>query len=50
LGVWAFAVEDEERLEELIDMGVTAVTTNRPERTLGVAGSRSPAATKERDQ
>ena len=40
LGVWVFVVDDEKRLAEMIEMGVTAVTTNWPERMLGLAGSR----------
>ena len=50
LGVWAWVVDDEERFAELIDMGVTAVTTNRPARMLAVVGSRSSAATEETDR
>jgi glycerophosphoryl diester phosphodiesterase len=49
LGVWVFIVDSEERFAELIDMGVTAVTTNRPARMLAMVGSRSSAATKETD-
>ena len=49
LGVWVFVVDDEERFAELIDMGVTAVTTNRPARMLAMVGSRSSAATEEAD-
>lgn len=49
LGVWIFVVDDDERFAELIDMGVTAVTTNRPARMLAVVGRGSPAATEETD-
>ena len=49
LGVWVFIVDDAERFAELIDMGVTAMTTNRPARMLAMVGSRSSAATKETD-
>ena len=49
LGVWAWVVDDEDRFAELIEMGVTAVTTNRPARMLAVVGSRSSAATEEPD-
>ena len=49
LGVWVYVVDDEERFAEFIDMGVTAVTTNRPARMLAVAASRSSAATEETD-
>jgi glycerophosphoryl diester phosphodiesterase len=49
LGVWVFIVDDAERFAELIDMGVTAVTTHRPARMLAMVGSRSSAATKETD-
>jgi glycerophosphoryl diester phosphodiesterase len=49
LGVWVWVVDDEARFAELIDMGVTAVTTNRPARMLAMVGSRSPAATEETD-
>ncbi len=47
LGVWVWVVDDEDRFAELIDMGVTAVTTNRPARMLAIVGSRSPADTEE---
>ncbi len=47
LGVWVWVVDDEDRVAELIDMGVTAVTTNRPARMLAMVGSRSPADTEE---
>ncbi len=49
LGVWVWVVDDEERFVELIDMGVTAVTTNRPARMLALVGSRSSEATEEAD-
>lgn len=49
LGVWAWVVDDEERFAELIDMGVTAVTTNRPAPMLAVVGSRSSVAIEETD-
>ena len=39
--------DDEDRFAELIDMGVTAVTTNQPARMLAIVGSRSPADTEE---
>ena len=45
--MWAWVVDDEDRFAELIDMGVTAVTTNRPARMLAIVGSRSPADTEE---
>ncbi|MFB3111741.1 MAG: glycerophosphodiester phosphodiesterase, partial [Gemmatimonadales bacterium] len=41
LGVWVFVVDDEERFGELIDMGVTAVTTNWPARMLALKGNRT---------
>lgn len=41
LGVWVFVVDDEERFGELIDMGVTAVTTNWPARMLALMGSQT---------
>ena len=41
LGVWVFVVDDEERFGELIDMGVTAVTTNWPARMLALAGNQT---------
>lgn len=41
LGVWVFVVDDEERFGELVDMGVTAVTTNWPARMLALAGNRT---------
>ena len=50
LGVWTWVVDDEDRVVELIDMGVTAVTTNRPERMLAVVGGRSSARTEETDR
>ncbi len=49
LGVWTWVVDDEDRVAELIDMGVTAITTNRPERMLALVRSRSLAATEETD-
>lgn len=49
LGVWAFTVDDVQRFAELIDLGVTAVTTNRPARMLACLGSRSSAASEEHD-
>ncbi|GMQ84727.1 MAG: glycerophosphodiester phosphodiesterase family protein [Acidimicrobiia bacterium] len=49
LGMWAWVVDDEERVAELIDLGVTAVTTNRPAQMLAVVGSRSAAAAEESD-
>ncbi|MFV1963689.1 MAG: glycerophosphodiester phosphodiesterase [Acidimicrobiia bacterium] len=45
LGVWVFVVDDEGRLGELIDIGVTAVTTNWPERMLALAGNRTSPGT-----
>ena len=45
LGVWVFVVDDEERFGELIDMGVTAVTTNWPARMLALAGNRTSRGT-----
>ncbi len=50
LGVWTWVVDDEDRVVELIDMGVTAVTTNRPEQMLAVVGARSSARTEETDR
>jgi glycerophosphoryl diester phosphodiesterase len=50
LGVWVWVVDDEDRFAELIDMGVTAITTNRPERMLTLVRSRSLAATEETDR
>ena len=47
LGVWVWVVDDKARFAELIDMGVTAVTTNRPARMLAIVGSPSPADTEE---
>lgn len=47
LGVWVFVVDDEKRFGELIEMGVTAVTTNWPERMLAMAGSRISLGTGE---
>ncbi len=41
LGVWVFVVDDQRRFAELIDMGVTAVTTNWPARVLALAGNRT---------
>ncbi|MCZ6737432.1 MAG: glycerophosphodiester phosphodiesterase family protein [Actinobacteria bacterium] len=41
LGVWVFVVDDEERFGELVDMGVTAVTTNWPARMLALKGNRT---------
>ena len=41
LGVWVFVVDDEERFGELVDMGVTAVTTNWPARMLALAGNQT---------
>ena len=49
LRVWAFVVDNEERFGELIDMGVTAATTNLPELMLAVLGSRSSVAPGETD-
>jgi len=49
LGVWVWVVDDEDRFVELIDMGVTAVTTNRPARMLALVGSPSSATTEETD-
>ncbi len=50
LGVWTWVINDEDRVAELIDMGVTAVMTNRPERMLAVVGGRSSARTEETDR
>ena len=49
LGVWVWVVDDEDRFAKLSDMGVTAITTNRPERMLALVRSRSLAATEETD-
>ena len=45
LGVWVFVVDDEERFGELVDMGVTAVTTNWPARMLALAGNQTSRGT-----
>ncbi|HDH02990.1 MAG TPA: hypothetical protein ENH15_01935 [Actinobacteria bacterium] len=34
IGVWTFVVDDEARFSNLMDMGVTSITTNWPERML----------------
>ena len=47
LGEWVFVVNDEERFGGLIDMGVTAVTTNWPARMLALAGNRTSPVTRE---
>ena len=49
LGVWVFVVDNEERFGELIDMGVTAATTNWPERMLAALGRRSSVVPGETD-
>lgn len=41
IGVWAWTIDDESRFGELIDMGVTSLTTNWPARMLDVARERS---------
>ena len=45
LAVWVFTVDDEDRFGELIDMGVTAVTTNWPARMLTLVGNRPSPGT-----
>ncbi|MEE8375031.1 MAG: glycerophosphodiester phosphodiesterase family protein [Acidimicrobiia bacterium] len=45
LGVWVFVVDDQRRFAELIDMGVTSVTTNWPARMLALAGRRTSPGT-----
>jgi glycerophosphoryl diester phosphodiesterase len=50
LDVWVFTVDDVPRFAELIDSGVTAVTTNRPARMLASLGSRASATSEEHDE
>ncbi len=41
IGVWAYTIDNEARFGQLIDMGVTSLTTNWPVRMLEVARKRS---------
>lgn len=40
IGVWAFTVDEESRFVDLVDAGVTSLTTNWPERMLPLARGR----------
>ena len=44
LGVWVFTVDDVKRVAELLDMGVTSVTTNWPARMLPLTRNRTSPA------
>ncbi len=46
LSVWVFVIDDEKRFAELIDIGVTSVTTNWPARMLALAGNRTSPGTR----
>jgi glycerophosphoryl diester phosphodiesterase len=41
LGVWVFVIDDEKDFAQLIDIGVTSVTTNWPARPTALAGNRT---------
>lgn len=36
LSIWAWTVDDEERVQELLEMGVDSITTNWPEQMMTV--------------
>lgn len=45
LGVWVFVIDDEKDFAQLIDIGVTSVTTNWPARMLALVGDRTSPGT-----